>query len=786
MNRLPFTKYASKALNEGREIAGYLGFKDVSSIFVLLGLYGADGSLASEVLKMHGVTRELIEEAIKEKSKMPKDRRRTVMDTPKTEYLLEIAGELAMKYGCEAIGSEHILMAMIKDGDNEAFRFLEDHKISSEGIYTDILVTAGIDFRSAKNEYNEAISDGGDMEDGAGEYMLLQYSTDLTEKAMLGKLDPMIGRESEMERLMQILCRRTKNNPCLIGDPGVGKTAIVEGLAQRIAEGNMPRILKNKRILSLDLTKVIAGTKFRGEFEERMKRIVTEATQDDSIILFIDEVHTIVGAGGAEGAIDASNILKPSLARGKIKIIGATTNEEYHEYIERDKALDRRFQKINVLEPDVEKTKKMLMNLKPLYESFHNVVIPEEVIDYIIELSNRYIQNMRNPDKSIDIMDEVCVKASLESKNKDDKTLELNNKVKKIIQEKNKAVQEQDFEEASRLKDEQYKLENELSNMIVKKSVKKPLPVITKKQVAKIIELKTKIPIYEVNNDTKALLKKLNKNLKEKILGQDEIINSICAYTRKIYFGFKKDKPYSFLFVGPTGVGKTLFVKEYATSLYGSDNFIRIDMSEYKEEYSISKLLGSAPGYVGYREDNTVMEKIRNHPNCVILLDEIEKASPAVIKVFLQALDEGVVHDAVGRSISFKNAIIFMTSNLGCNNLSIGFMDDNSLNQSLKDFLSVEFLNRIDKVFTFKKLDEVVVKKIINKKLNMLKKQYYDKDINVVFSKKIVDNILVNSNYLEYGARKIDKIIEEEVENYIMEEIICGNSSISVREFSGE
>ena len=293
MNRLPFTKYASKALNEGREIAGYLGFKDVSSIFVLLGLYGADGSLASEVLKMHGVTRELIEEAIKEKSKMPKDRRRTVMDTPKTEYLLEIAGELAMKYGCEAIGSEHILMAMIKDGDNEAFRFLEDHKISSEGIYTDILVTVGIDFRSAKNEYNEAISDGGDMEDGAGEYMLLQYSTDLTEKAMLGKLDPMIGRESEMERLMQILCRRTKNNPCLIGDPGVGKTAIVEGLAQRIAEGNMPRILKNKRILSLDLTKVIAGTKFRGEFEERMKRIVTEATQDDSIILFIDEIHRL-------------------------------------------------------------------------------------------------------------------------------------------------------------------------------------------------------------------------------------------------------------------------------------------------------------------------------------------------------------------------------------------------------------------------------------------------------------------------------------------------------------
>ena len=414
MNRLPFTKYASKALNEGREIAGYLGFKDVSSIFVLLGLYGADGSLASEVLKMHGVTRELIEEAIKEKSKMPKDRRRTVMDTPKTEYLLEIAGELAMKYGCEAIGSEHILMAMIKDGDNEAFRFLEDHKISSEGIYTDILVTAGIDFRSAKNEYNEAISDGGDMEDGAGEYMLLQYSTDLTEKAMLGKLDPMIGRESEMERLMQILCRRTKNNPCLIGDPGVGKTAIVEGLAQRIAEGNMPRILKNKRILSLDLTKVIAGTKFRGEFEERMKRIVTEATQDDSIILFIDEIHTIIGAGGSEGAMDASNILKPALARGDFQLIGATTSEEYTKYFEKDAALVRRFQPVRVKEPTVEETITILKGIKHRFEDYHRILVSEDVTEAIASLSDRYISDRFLPDKAIDLLDEACARKRME------------------------------------------------------------------------------------------------------------------------------------------------------------------------------------------------------------------------------------------------------------------------------------------------------------------------------------------------------------------------------------
>ena len=393
MNRLPFTKYASKALNEGREIAGYLGFKDVSSIFILLGLYGTDGSLASEVLKMHGVTRELIEEAVKEKSKMPKDRRRTVKDTPKTEYLLEIAGELAMKYGCDAIGSEHILMAMIKDGDNEAFRLLEDHKISCEGIYTDILVTAGIDFRSAKNEYNDAISYGGEEENQeAG--MLEQYSTDLTEKAAAGKLDPMIGREGEMERLMQVLCRRTKNNPCLIGDPGVGKTAIVEGLAQRIADGNMPRILKNKRILSLDLTKVIAGTKFRGEFEERMKRIVTEATQDDSVILFIDEIHTIIGAGGSEGAMDASNILKPALARGDFQLIGATTSEEYTKYFEKDAALVRRFQPVRVKEPTVEETVTILKGIKYRFEDYHRILVPEDVVEAIAGLSDRYISDL--------------------------------------------------------------------------------------------------------------------------------------------------------------------------------------------------------------------------------------------------------------------------------------------------------------------------------------------------------------------------------------------------------
>ena len=458
MNRLPFTKYASKALNEGREIAGYLGFKDVSSIFILLGLYGTDGSLASEVLKMHGVTRELIEEAVKEKSKMPKDRRRTVKDTPKTEYLLEIAGELAMKYGCDAIGSEHILMAMIKDGDNEAFRLLEDHKISCEGIYTDILVTAGIDFRSAKNEYNDAISYGGEEENQeAG--MLEQYSTDLTEKAAAGKLDPMIGREGEMERLMQVLCRRTKNNPCLIGDPGVGKTAIVEGLAQRIADGNMPRILKNKRILSLDLTKVIAGTKFRGEFEERMKRIVTEATQDDSVILFIDEIHTIIGAGGSEGAMDASNILKPALARGDFQLIGATTSEEYTKYFEKDAALVRRFQPVRVKEPTVEETVTILKGIKYRFEDYHRILVPEDVVEAIAGLSDRYISDRFLPDKAIDLLDEACARKRMEQVGSHASFKEERKAIAEVIEKIEKELSNGDILEAKNLKAQKNKLE---------------------------------------------------------------------------------------------------------------------------------------------------------------------------------------------------------------------------------------------------------------------------------------------------------------------------------------
>ena len=759
MNRLPFTKYASKALNEGREIAGYLGFKDVSSIFVLLGLYGADGSLASEVLKMHGVTRELIEEAIKEKSKMPKDRRRTVMDTPKTEYLLEIAGELAMKYGCEAIGSEHILMAMIKDGDNEAFRFLEDHKISSEGIYTDILVTAGIDFRSAKNEYNEAISDGGDMEDGAGEYMLLQYSTDLTEKAMLGKLDPMIGRESEMERLMQILCRRTKNNPCLIGDPGVGKTAIVEGLAQRIAEGNMPRILKNKRILSLDLTKVIAGTKFRGEFEERMKRIVTEATQDDSIILFIDEIHTIIGAGGSEGAMDASNILKPALARGDFQLIGATTSEgsadasnilkpalsrgliqcigattteEYRKYFEKDAALVRRFQPVRVKEPTVEETITILKGIKHRFEDYHRILVSEDVAESIASLSDRYISDRFLPDKAIDLLDEACARKRMEQLGSHAGFKKERKEIREIIEKIEAALSDGNITEARELKKEKNKLEKSLERKMKRNQKKQnEIPELTTEDAAEVVSLWTQIPVTQLTKGDMERLRHLEKELHKHVIGQDEAVNAVAKAVKRSRVGLKSpNRPIgSFLFLGPTGVGKTELSKTLAKALFGrEEDLIRVDMSEYMEKHSVSKIIGSPPGYVGFGEGGQLSEQIRRHPYSVLLFDEIEKAHPDVFNILLQVLDDGHITDSNGRKVDFKNTVIIMTSNAGANRIiapkHLGFsMDDTDkakthermkkgVMEEVKQIFRPEFLNRIDETIVFAVLTKEEVKKI--------------------------------------------------------------------------
>ena len=792
MNRLPFTKYASKALNEGREIAGYLGFKDVSSIFILLGLYGTDGSLASEVLKMHGVTRELIEEAVKEKSKMPKDRRRTVKDTPKTEYLLEIAGELAMKYGCDAIGSEHILMAMIKDGDNEAFRLLEDHKISCEGIYTDILVTAGIDFRSAKNEYNDAISYGGEEENQeAG--MLEQYSTDLTEKAAAGKLDPMIGREGEMERLMQVLCRRTKNNPCLIGDPGVGKTAIVEGLAQRIADGNMPRILKNKRILSLDLTKVIAGTKFRGEFEERMKRIVTEATQDDSVILFIDEIHTIIGAGGSEGAMDASNILKPALARGDFQLIGATTSEEYTKYFEKDAALVRRFQPVRVKEPTVEETVTILKGIKYRFEDYHRILVPEDVVEAIAGLSDRYISDRFLPDKAIDLLDEACARKRMEQVGSHASFKEERKAIAEVIEKIEKELSNGDILEAKNLKAQKNKLEKSLERKMKRTQRKEnEIPQLTVEDAAEVVSLWTQIPVTQLTKGDMERLRNLEKELHKYVIGQDEAVKAVAKAVKRSRVGLKSpNRPIgSFLFLGPTGVGKTELSKTLARALFGrEEDLIRVDMSEYMEKHSVSKIIGSPPGYVGFGEGGQLSEQIRRHPYSVILFDEIEKAHPDVFNILLQVLDDGHITDSNGRKVDFKNTVIIMTSNAGANRIIapkyLGFSVDNTdkaknhermkkgVMEEVKQIFRPEFLNRIDETIVFAVLTKEEVKKIAKLFIDELKVRLLNEhQITLKITSSAMD-LLADKGYDEnYGARPLRRVIQNEIEDVLADKIL--------------
>lgn len=658
----------------------------------------------------------------------------------------------------KVVSIERIFSSLLSEGEGVAIRLLIGMNIDIDLIYRNFSSQLFIQ-KTRKNK----------------KLLITDFSVDFNKKVKNNEIDPVVGRDNEVNRVIEILCRRTKNNPLLIGEAGVGKTAIVEELSRRIVEGNVPKKLHGKVILSISVASLISGTKYRGEFEERINKIIQEVEENDEIILFIDEVHTIVGAGGAEGAIDASNILKPSLARGKIKIIGATTNDEYMKYIEKDKALDRRFQKIYINEPCDEDTVKMLLSLKGLYESFHHVIISDEIIKYIIYLSGIYIKNRKNPDKSIDILDEVCAKASINGYNEYN-YYKNNIKLKKIISDKNNAIKNQDFTEATKLKNIQNRLETKINNEIYSFNKFNNPIIIDKHMVNKVVEDKTKIPIYSINTQNKKILSNLNRELKNRIIGQNHILKDVMWLTKMILFGFRKNKPYSFLFLGPTGVGKTLLVKTYAELLFGKDSFIRIDMSEFKEESSISKLLGSAPGYVGYDDNNLVFDKVRNHPHSVILLDEIEKASKSVVRLFLQIFDEGFIHDSLGREIDFNNSIIFMTSNLGMTSNSLGFNSSDSYKQNLRDFFSVEFLNRVDKICVFNSINDRDIRKIIRSELEIIKSKY--KDINISFSDKKISELVEKTNYLEYGARRVKKVIEEEIENQLINCIIEGKTLV--------
>lgn len=795
MNRLPFTRLAARALDEGREIAKYLGFREFSSVFLLLGLYGTKGSMASEVLRMHGVTRELIEECIKEKSKRPKDGRRKVYDTPKTEYLLEMAGEIALKYGCDAIGTEHILMAIIRDGDNEACRLFEKAKISDEGIFTDILITAGIDYRTAKNEYTQALAFGSDLsEEGAAESFLEQFSTDLTEKAAQGTLDPMIGREEEMERLIQILCRRTKNNPCLIGDPGVGKTAIVEGLAQRIADGNMPVWLQNKRVLSLDLTKVIAGTKYRGEFEERMKRIIAEVTDDESVILFIDEIHTMIGAGGSEGAMDASNILKPALARGDFQLIGATTSEEYTKYFEKDAALVRRFQPVRIDEPTVPETITILSGLKHRFEDFHRVLVPDNIVDSIAALSDRYISDRFLPDKAIDLMDEACARKRMGQAGKLDNFGEERHQIDLLVNQIEEKLSTGCILEAKELKEEKQKLEKALARK-QKRTQKKQneIPQLEEEDIAQVISLWTQIPVTQLKKGDMERLKNLEKELHKQVIGQDQAVTAVAKAMKRSRVGLKNpNRPIgSFLFLGPTGVGKTELSKTLARAVFGrEEDLIRVDMSEYMEKHSVSKIIGSPPGYVGFGEGGQLSEQIRRHPYSVILFDEIEKAHPDVFNILLQVLDDGHITDSNGRKVDFKNTVIIMTSNAGANRIiapkRLGFaaeadkeknhqMMTKSVMDEVKQIFRPEFLNRIDETIVFTVLTKDEVRKIAKLFIEDIRKRLMQEyEITLKLTSGAMDFLAEKGYDQNYGARPLRRVIQNEIEDVLADWILNG------------
>lgn len=641
-----------------------------------------------------------------------------------------------------------------------------------EGVAIRILLSLNIDLDSLYNEFSYKIINKKKNK----KLLLEELGTDLTKKA--NELDPVIGRDEEIKRIIEILSRRTKNNPLLIGEAGVGKTAIVEQLSKMISEGNVPNSLKNKRIISLDMATLVAGTKYRGEFEERVKKILKEVEEDDEIILFIDEIHTLVGAGGAEGAIDASNIFKPALARNKLRCIGATTISEYKKFIETDKALERRFQKVMVDVPNREVVKKILSRLKPIYEDYHHVTINDNIIDKIIELSDKYVYDRNQPDKAIDILDEVCAKASLKESKELTLYNNLNKKLQTLIKNKNEAVSNNNFKKANSLKKEEFKLMDKINNLELILCNKKRNDV-TINDVAYVINDKTQIPIYEILNENNKVINQMNKEITDKIIGQDEAVNEVINIAKKIKLGFKDDKCYSLMFVGPTGVGKTELALSFGHILAGK-NVIRLDMSEFSEAHSVSRFIGAPPGYIGYSDNKTILEEIKNKPFSVLILDEIERANNSIINLLFQILDNGKIKDAKGEEVYFNNIVIIMTSNIGFDEVNVGFNKNNNNISKLKEYFSLPFINRIDNIISFNSLKEENIIKLIEIKITNLINKYKSK-IKVKIDKKVIEEILNLSNYQEFGARKLDKIIKNKLENIILDKIILGRKSVNIK-----
>ena len=635
-----------------------------------------------------------------------------------------------------------------------------------EGIAIRIFISMNLDLDNMYDEFTSKIYEKNNKSEK--KLLIEQLGVNLNKLAKAKEIDPVIGREEEINKIEEILCRRTKNNPLLLGAPGVGKTAIIEQLAVLIENGEVPRNLQNKQIISLDMASAVAGTKYRGEFEERMRKIIEEIENNQNIILFIDEIHTLIGAGGAEGAIDASNILKPALARGKIRCIGATTTEEYKKHFEKDKALDRRFQTVSIEEPSIEKTKNILYKLKPIYEEYHNVKINNSIIDDIINLTEKYIYNRYRPDKQIDILDEVCSKVNIEENSK---FIEINSKLNNIKSKKELYIKENNIKKAYEYKIKETEYLKNINNSVEPKEV-------TQKDIAIVINNKTNIPVYEVLNDNKKIIKEIEVTLKSNIIGQNEAIKKLINITKRIKLGYRENKCISLLLIGPSGVGKTKLSSIYG-NLLSKQKVIKLDMSEYSESSSINKLIGSSAGFVGYDDNKYVLSQIKDNPNAVIILDEIDKAHPKIINLFYQILEDGKIQDAKNNYINFKNNIIIMTTNKCSEKKSIGFNKNKSnLINDLKEVFNIAFINRIDDIIYFNNLNEEDIKIIINNKLNELLNKYYK--YNIKLTNNINEEILKECNYQYYGARKIEKVIQNKLENIIIDNIINNNNDIYI------
>lgn len=754
-----FEEEARKTLVVAKKEMQDLNHPYVSSEHLLLAILKSDNEI-TERLEEYELTYEVFKKEIIKiigKGSKPSE---YFLYTPLLKRIIENASLDAKENNNGIVTINHLFSSLLEEGEGVAIR---------------VLIGMDIDIDELYNDFSYRLT----SKQGSKKLLLEELGVDLNKKALNGDLDPVTGRDKEIKRVLEILSRRTKNNPLLIGEAGVGKTAIVEELASMIVKGDVPMALKNKRIISLDMATSVAGTKYRGEFEERMHKILKEIEENDDIILFIDEVHTLVGAGGAEGAIDASNIFKPALARGKLRCIGATTTDEYKKYIEKDSALERRFQKVTIEAPTKETVKEILMNLKEIYEGYHKVTIDEEIINLIIGLSEKYIYNRNQPDKSIDILDEVCAKTSLKESKNLIQYKEYNKKLKEIIKAKKQAIIDNDFNKASEYKNEEFKLMNEINTLeltLYKKNNKK----VTKMDVANVVHSKTGIPIFELLNEKKAIIKQTETLIKHNLIGQDDAVKSVCNIAKKIKLGLN-DKCYSMLFCGPSGVGKTELAKLFGDNLVGSKNVIKLDMSEYREAHSISKIVGAPPGYIGYDDNTNILEEIKNKPYSVLILDEIEKAHTDITNLFLQVLDEGVIKDSKSNVVRFDNVVIIMTSNVGFHDINVGFNSENKVKTKLNDKFSIPFMNRVDNVITFNSLREEDIIKIVNLKIKDLKEKYKDK-IEIKLASKVINEIVKLSNYEEYGARKIRKVIKDELETQIVEALIDNEESVYIKE----